>query len=161
MIVAYCCRTFIKLSAEPLPTNTMSSALQKTIAPLSPETFTHNTAIIPIISACTKASLIDGLACYVKLAESVRVAACSSFISHSVVDGVSLITQQSTQRHQTYCLDTRFISHLFSLSLAARSHWHCSAEAEPINISLPTRRDSTTTVLSVSRVIRDDFDTKS
>ena len=61
MIVAYCCRTFIKLSAEPLPTSTMSSALHNTIAPLGPETFTHNTAIIPIIIACTKAGIIDGL----------------------------------------------------------------------------------------------------
>ena len=68
--------------------------------------------------------------CYVNLAESVRVAAYSSFVSHSVADCVSLITQQSTQRHQTYCLNKRFISHLFSLSLTARTRWHCGAEAE-------------------------------
>ena len=99
--------------------------------------------------------------CCVKLAESVRVALCSSFGSHSVADGVSLITQHSTQRHQTYCLNTRFISHLFSLSLTARTRWHCGAEAEPIYVSLPTRKDSIATALSLSRVLRDDFDTNS
>lgn len=44
-------------SAEPLPAT--SSALQGTILPLGPGTFTHNTAGVPIIVACTKADLID------------------------------------------------------------------------------------------------------
>ncbi|KAN0140374.1 Dynein light intermediate chain (DLIC) domain containing protein [Lactarius tabidus] len=44
-------------SAEPLLAT--SSTLQGTILPLSPGTFTHNTAGIPIIVACTKADLID------------------------------------------------------------------------------------------------------
>jgi hypothetical protein len=44
-------------SAEPLPAT--SSALQGTILPLGQGTFTHNTAGVPIIVACTKADLID------------------------------------------------------------------------------------------------------
>jgi hypothetical protein len=44
-------------SAEPLLAT--SSTLQGTILPLGPGTFTHNTAGVPIIVACTKADLID------------------------------------------------------------------------------------------------------
>jgi hypothetical protein len=44
-------------SAEPLLAT--SSTLQGTILPLGAGTFTHNTAGIPIIVACTKADLID------------------------------------------------------------------------------------------------------
>ena len=44
-------------SAEPLLAT--SSALQGTILPLGQGTFTHNTAGVPIIVACTKADLID------------------------------------------------------------------------------------------------------
>ncbi|KAI0065700.1 hypothetical protein BV25DRAFT_1879543 [Artomyces pyxidatus] len=44
-------------TAEPIPTTT--SSMQSTILPLGPGTFTHNTAGVPIIVACTKADLID------------------------------------------------------------------------------------------------------
>jgi dynein light intermediate chain 1 len=44
-------------STEPLPAT--SSALQGTILPLGPGTFTHNAAGVPIIVVCTKADLID------------------------------------------------------------------------------------------------------
>jgi len=44
-------------STEPLPAT--SSALQGTILPLGPGTFTHNAAGVPIVVACTKADLID------------------------------------------------------------------------------------------------------
>jgi dynein light intermediate chain 1 len=43
-------------STDPLPTN---STLSNTILPLGPGTFTHNSAGVPIIVACTKADLID------------------------------------------------------------------------------------------------------
>ena len=46
-------------SAEPLPAR--SSALQGKIFPLSPGTFTVNTAGVPIVVACTKADLIPTL----------------------------------------------------------------------------------------------------
>lgn len=44
-------------SSDPLPTS--NSALSTTILPLSPGSFTHNAAGVPIIVACTKADLID------------------------------------------------------------------------------------------------------
>lgn len=44
-------------STEELPAG--SSTLSSTILPLGPGTFTHNTAGVPIIVACTKADLID------------------------------------------------------------------------------------------------------
>ncbi|KAF9480672.1 dynein 1 light intermediate chain [Pholiota conissans] len=44
-------------STEPLPAT--NSALSNTILPLGPGTFTHNSAGVPIIVACTKADLID------------------------------------------------------------------------------------------------------
>ncbi|GBE79865.1 DLIC-domain-containing protein [Sparassis latifolia] len=44
-------------SAEPIPT---TSTMSSTLLPLGPGTFTHNTAGVPIIVACTKADLIDG-----------------------------------------------------------------------------------------------------
>ncbi|KAF9462076.1 dynein light intermediate chain-domain-containing protein [Collybia nuda] len=43
-------------STDPLPAN---STLSGTLLPLGPGTFTHNTAGVPIIVACTKADLID------------------------------------------------------------------------------------------------------
>jgi len=42
---------------DPLPTS--NSTLSSTLLPLGPGTFTHNSAGIPIIVACTKADLID------------------------------------------------------------------------------------------------------
>jgi len=44
-------------SAEPLPAT--STALQSTILPLGPGTFTHNAAGVPVVVVCTKADLID------------------------------------------------------------------------------------------------------
>ncbi|KAF8204656.1 dynein 1 light intermediate chain [Pholiota molesta] len=44
-------------STEPLPV--ANSTLSNTILPLGPGTFTHNSAGVPIIVACTKADLID------------------------------------------------------------------------------------------------------
>ncbi|KAH9988414.1 dynein light intermediate chain-domain-containing protein [Russula vinacea] len=44
-------------STEPLPAT--SSALQGTILPLGPGTFSHNAAGVPIVVVCTKADLID------------------------------------------------------------------------------------------------------
>lgn len=44
-------------SAEPLPAT--STALQATILPLGPGTFTHNAAGVPVVVVCTKADLID------------------------------------------------------------------------------------------------------
>ena len=43
-------------SAEPLPT---TSTLSSTLLPLGPGAFTHNSAGVPIIVACSKADLID------------------------------------------------------------------------------------------------------
>jgi hypothetical protein len=44
-------------SAEPLPAT--STALQATILPLGPGTFTHNAAGVPVVVVCTKADLIE------------------------------------------------------------------------------------------------------
>ncbi|KAF4619559.1 hypothetical protein D9613_004983 [Agrocybe pediades] len=44
-------------STEPIPAS--NSTLSNTILPLGPGTFTHNSAGVPIIVACTKADLID------------------------------------------------------------------------------------------------------
>ncbi|CCM00180.1 uncharacterized protein FIBRA_02208 [Fibroporia radiculosa] len=47
---------YIEPTADPLPA---TSSLNGTVLPLGPGTFTHNTAGVPIIVACTKADLID------------------------------------------------------------------------------------------------------